>query len=216
MADVIVPTILTNDPKQYRSLIESFNAFAKRVQIDIADGDFAPTQTIPTISVWWPKGWEVDLHMMVSRPSQHLPALLKLKPSLVIFHAEVGEDLLPIMQQLKDAGIKVGVALLKSTYPGNVKELIAASDHVLIFAGDLGQQGGTADMLQIEKVAHIRAIKKDIEIGWDGGVNLRNIRAIAHADIDVVNVGSAITAADDRPAMYQALIAEADKRGVLL
>ena len=47
-------------------------------------------------------------------------------------------------------------------------------------------------MLQIEKAPIVRSIKQDVEIGWDGGANLDNIRAIAHADFDVINVGSAI------------------------
>ncbi|MBR2997280.1 hypothetical protein IKF33_02525 [Candidatus Saccharibacteria bacterium] len=212
----IVPTILTADTNEYRSLVESFATFTRRVQIDISDGIFAQPATIPEFSAWWPKEWEVDIHMMVAKPSEHLPALLKLKPSLVIFHAEVEEDLIPIMEQLRNAGIKVGVALLKSTYPGRVKETINAADHVLIFAGDLGRQGGEADMLQIEKVPIIRSINKNVEIGWDGGVNLSNIRAIAHSDIDVINVGKAITQSTERPAIYKALVAEADKRGVVL
>lgn len=212
----IVPTILTADTNEYRALIESFNTFTHRVQIDIVDGVFAQPPTIPDFSTWWPRQWTVDLHMMVAKPSEHLPALLKLKPSLVIFHAEVQEDIIPIMEQLRNAGIKVGVGLLKSTYPGRVKETINAADHVLIFAGDLGRQGGAADMLQIEKIPIVRSINKNVEIGWDGGVNLSNIRAIAHSDVDVINVGNAITNSTERPAIYKALVAEADKRGVVL
>lgn len=212
----IVPTILTSDPNEYRALVESYDTFTKRVQIDIVDGVFAPTKTIPTTSVWWPRNWVTDLHLMVAKPSEHLPAILKIKPSLVIFQAEVSEDLLPIFQQLKAVGIRVGIALLKKTYPGKIKELISASDHVLIFAGEIGKQGGVADMLQIEKAPIVRSIKQDVEIGWDGGANLDNIRAIAHADFDVINVGSAIAKTTERSAMYNALIAEADKRGVLI
>lgn len=212
----IVPTILTADVNEYRSTVESYNTFARRIHIDIVDGVFAQPPTIPEFSAWWPREWQVDIHMMVAKPSEHLPALLKLKPSLVIFHAEVQEDIIPVMEQLRNAGIKVGVALLKSTYPGRAKEIINVADHVLIFAGDLGRQGGTADMLQIEKVPIVRSINKNVEIGWDGGVNLSNIRAIAHSDIDVINIGRAIAQSTERPAMYKALVAEADKPGVVL
>ena len=86
----------------------------------------------------------------------------------------------------------------------------------MIFAGELGRQGGAIDMMQIEKVPLIRAIKPEIEVGWDGGANLSNIRALAHANIDVINVGSAITQAADPAAMYQSLITESEKKGVLI
>ena len=46
--------------------------------------------------------------------------------------------------------------------------------------------------------------------------NLSNVRALAHADINVINVGSAITQAADAAAMYQSLVAESEKKGVLI
>ncbi len=212
----IVPTILTNNPEQYKQLVAIYQPFAKRVQIDIADGTFAPNTTIPVNNVWWPQGWEVDLHMMVVRPSEHMPVILQLKPSLVIFHAETGENLLPMFDQLHEANIKAGVALMKPTYPGEYKEFIEKADHVLVFAGEIGKQGSQADMLQTEKIQLVRDINPNCEIGWDGGANLRTTRAIAHAGADVINVGSALATAQDPTAMYEALMTEIDKRGVVL
>lgn len=213
---VIVPTILTNNPEQYKMLVAKFQPFAKRVQVDIADGTFAPAITIPVNNVWWPQGWEIDLHMMVVRPSEHLPIILQLKPSLCIFHAETGEDLLPIFDQLKNAGIKAGVALMKPTYPGNVRQFIEKADHVLVFAGEIGKQGSVADMLQTEKIQLIKDINPNVEVGWDGGANLKTVRAIVRAGADVINVGSALTTAEDPSAMYEALTSDLDKRGVVL
>ncbi|MBQ6394295.1 hypothetical protein IJH97_00875 [Candidatus Saccharibacteria bacterium] len=212
----IVPTILTGDLNTYKAQALAYSKFSHRLQIDVMDGTFTGTATVPVEQLAFPEGTEMDLHMMVLKPSEHLPRIFQLKPSLVILHAESGENLLPVFQQLKAQGIKCGVALLKTTYPGNVKPYIDAADYVLLFAGALGKQGGTADLLQIEKVKLVRAIKQDVEIGWDGGANMSNIRAIAHSDIDVINVGSAISQAQDPAAAYQQLVQEADQRGVRL
>ena len=198
----IVPTILSDNKQEYREKVE--------------DGVFAPTETLDITNVWWPKNWEADLHLMVARPSDHIDTILKLSPSLCIFHAETNEDLLPIFETLKNAGIKVGVALLPSTYPGNVKPYIDAADHVLIFAGQLGVQGGQADLMQMEKIALVRSMKPEVEIGWDGGANINNVRALAHADLDVINVGSAISNAPNPAEAFQELVAEIDKNGVVL
>ena len=153
---------------------------------------------------------------MMARPSESLDTIFKLSPSLCILHAEASEDLLPIFEQLKAHDIKCGVALLPSTYPGNVKQYIEAADHVLIFAGQLGVQGSPADLLQTEKVTLVRNIKPELEIGWDGGANLSNIRALAHADLDVINVGSALSQADNPADMFNQLVSEIDKSGVVL
>ena len=213
----IVPTILANNIDQYKRFEEVYSNFAKRVQIDICDGQFTPAPTVSEDEITFSEKWSaVDLHMMVTKPSLHLETILKLKPSLCIFHAEASENLLPIFDKLHEAGIKTGVALLKQTYPGNIQPYIEAVDHVLIFAGKLGQQGGEADMLQTEKVSIIRSIKEDVEIGWDGGANMQNIRALAHSDIDVINVGSALSHAQNAASTYQVMVAELDKSGVVL
>ena len=212
----IVPSILTDNKQDYRTQIEKINAFTRRVQIDVTDGKFAPTQTLDVTNVWWPKNWQADLHLMATNPSEQLDTILKLNPSLCILHAEASEDLMPTFQALKDAGIKVGVALLPSTFPGNVKQYIDEADHVLIFAGQLGMQGSPADLMQMEKIALVRNMKPEVEIGWDGGANLSNVRALAHADLDVINVGSAIALADNPAEVFQELVAEIDKNGVVL
>jgi ribulose-phosphate 3-epimerase len=211
----IVPTILTEDPNRYKQLVELYHPFAKRVQIDISDGSLSMARTVPETSVWWPRGWVVDLHMMVVQPSAHLDTLVKLKPNLVIFHSEVQEDLAPTAEALRQNGIKVGVAIMKQTFPGSIKTLIEMADHAMIFSGNLGQTGGTADLLQLEKVRIIQKIKKDIEIGWDGGANINNVRTIAQAGVTVINVGNAIANTDNPAQSYAALVAEAEKQGVM-
>lgn len=212
----IVPTITTSDQAFFDESLAKFSQFSKRVQIDASDGSFAPTTLVPLASMRIPEGVNIDLHVMSARPSEHMADIIKLKPRLCILHAEVDDDLNALFAQLKEAGIKAGLALIKTTFPGRVANLIQAADHVMIFAGELGSQGGTIDMMQTEKVPLIRNIKADVEIGWDGGANLSNVRALAHAGIDVINVGSAITQAADAAAMYQSLVAESEKKGVLV
>ena len=212
----IVPAILANSKQDFKVQVERINTFTRRVQIDIVDGMFAPNKTLDVTNIWWPKGWETDLHMMVMRPSEHLETIFKLMPSLCIFQAEAQEDLLPIFEALKQHEIKAGVALLPGTYPGAVQRYIEAADHVMVFAGQIGMQGSQADMLQTEKVPLIRAIKTDVEIGWDGGANMSNVRTLAHSDVDVINVGSAISQAPDPAAAFKMLVDEIDKTGVVL
>ena len=212
----IVPTVLTADPVDYRAQIERINLFSHHIQVDLTDGVFATSQTVGINDAIWPEGWTADMHMMVAEPSKYIETILKKAPALCIFHAEAKENLLPMFEKLKASGIRTGVALVKCTFPGAVKQYIEAADHVLIFAGQLGVQGSTADMMQMEKIALIRAIKPDVEIGWDGGANMTNIRALAHADLDIINVGSALSKAANPKAVYDEMVAEIDKSGVML
>lgn len=212
----IVPTVLSRDKQDYRAQLELINPITKRVQIDIADKSFTPNETIDITDAWWPKTWQTDLHLMTAKPSAMIDTVTKLGPSLCILHAEAQEDLLPVFAKLKEHNIKTGVALLPSTFPGAAKKYIDVVDHVLIFAGQLGLQGSQADLMQMEKIQIIREMKPEAEIGWDGGANLSNVRALAHADLDVINVGSAIMKAEKPAEMFKILTAEVDKSGVVI
>jgi len=212
---VIAPAILVETPDAYKEMIERLHGFAERVHIDVSDGEFAPTFTVGAAQLWWPQEWTVDIHAMVARPSEHLETLISLKPNMIIFHAEASEDVLPVLQHVKKFGIKAGLALLRPTVPSTVAAVIQEADHVMIFSGDLGKYGGTASMMQLEKVRLIRAIKPEVEIGWDGGVNAENAYSVAQGGVDVLNVGKTIATADDPKSVYATLVSEINKHGVL-
>jgi ribulose-phosphate 3-epimerase len=211
----IAPAVLAESPDDYKAQIERIAPFAQRVHIDISDGEFAPTFTVNEAQVWWPQEWIVDIHAMVARPSDHLETLVSLKPHMIIFHAEVNEDIVPTLQHVKKFGIKAGIALLRSTVPNTVAAAIKEADHVMIFSGDLGKYGGTANMMQLEKVRLIRNIRQDVEIGWDGGVTVANSYGIAQGGVDVLNVGGTIAKADDPKTVYATLVNEINKHGVM-
>lgn len=211
----IVPTVMAETVEQLQEATIRLQPFAKRVHIDISDGEFAPRFLLPPGQMSWPEGWQVDIHAMVARPSEYIAQFIQLRPSLVVLHVEASEDVVPHLQALKQAGIRAGVALLKTTVPANVALAISEADHVMIFSGELGKFGGTASMMQLEKIRLIRKINPEVEIGWDGGAKLDNAYTLAQGGVDVINVGGAITNAADPATMYVELEKEINKQGVI-
>lgn len=212
---IIAPAILTDNLEEYKARLEQVATFAQRVHIDISDGEFAPTFTINETDAWWPTDVLADIHAMVARPSEHVAALVAKRPNMIIFHAEAQEDLTKIFQYVRQNGIKAGLALQRPTVPTELAPLIAQVDHVMIFSGELGKYGGTASMMQLEKVRLIKSIRSDVEIGWDGGVNVDNAFSLKQGGVDVLNVGGAIMTNADPAAMYAKLTSEINKQGVL-
>lgn len=211
----IAPTILCETEDDYKATVERLHPFAERVHIDLTDGEFAPTFTVGVDQLWWPQEWTVDIHAMVARPSEYVDALIQLQPHSVIFHSEVAEDLSPTIDKLKKAGIKAGVALLKKTVPSTVQRYIEMADHVLVFSGDLGHYGGTASLMQLEKVRLVRKVQPNVEVGWDGGANPDNAFSLAQGGVNVINAGGAINKADDPEAAYVKMVDEANKQAVI-
>lgn len=201
----ICPTITAADDRTYRVQIEQVVEFAPRLHIDVADGILAPTKLLNPNHIWWPTGVRADVHVMYQQPKEILPALIDLRPQLIIFHAEADGDFTELAKQVRAHHIAVGVALLATTPATLIAAAIESIDHVLIFSGKIGYFGGHADLTLLEKVTQLKRLKPELEIGWDGGVNDKNAAALAAGGVDVLNAGGFIHGAKDPAAAYDTL-----------
>lgn len=212
---IIAPCITVETEEQYKAAVDKFTPFAQRVQVDVSDGEFAPVFLLAPDKLWWPQNWIVDIHAMVAHPIDYVDSLIALKPHLIIFHAETDNNLITALEKVKKYGIKTGLALLKTTVPNTVADVIRKVDHVLVFSGDLGHYGGTASLMQLEKVRLVKLINPNVEIGWDGGVSIDNAFTLTQGGVDVLNTGGALNNAEDPTGVYNALITEINKQGII-
>ena len=215
MSSVIAPAILAENAQQYKEQVDRITGFAERVHIDLTDGEFAPTVTVSIPELWAPEGWTIDIHAMVNKLDEYVPKLIALRPHLIIIHTEAEGDVLGALKEIKRSGIMAGLALLRPTVPQTVEELIKEAEHVLIFSGELGKFGGTASLMQLEKIRLVKMINPNVEIGWDGGVMVDNAYSLVQGGVNVLNVGGTIQKATDPPAMFAKLQQEISKTGVL-
>ncbi len=203
---LIVPTVTAENPHTYREEVERVAGLVDRIHIDLADGVLAPTRLINPVQAWWPEALTVDVHLMYQKPAEHIEPVISLKPTLVILHAEADGDLVSMLGDLKDVGIRPGLALLEASQPEDFMTEILQADHILIFGGKLGYHGGEANMELLDKVAKIKEINGSAEIAWDGGINDENIRQISDAGIDILNVGGFIQKASAPQDAYDILV----------
>ena len=206
---------MAENAQQYKEQVDRITGFAERVHIDLTDGEFAPTVTIGIPELWAPEGWTIDIHAMVNKLDEYVPKLITLRPHLIIIHAEAKGDVLGALKEIKRSGIMAGLALLRPTVPQTVEELIKEAEHVLIFSGELGKFGGTASLMQLEKIRLVKMINPNVEIGWDGGVMVDNAYSLVQGGVNILNVGGTIQKATDPPAMFAKLQQEISKTGVL-
>lgn len=195
---VVCPTVTATDTHVFRTQIERIQGFAKRIHIDLADGILAP-KLLDVSQLWWPENRIIDVHLMYQRPLYYLEAIIKLKPNLIIVHAEADGDFKQIAAILKAANIKIGVALLASTPLDAILPEVGSIDHILIFSGNLGHFGGQANLDLLNKAKRIKSlpIGKPIEVGWDGGISDKNVKLLARGGVDVLDVGGFIQRSDN-------------------
>ncbi len=189
----ICPTITAETKEVFSKQLKTASKLAKRIHFDVSDASLAPNKLLSLKSMSWGKQVLADIHVMSTHPHPELLLALKLKPHLVIIHAEADIDLIASARSLRQNDIKAGVALLQKTPLNLIGQYLLEFDHVLVFSGNLGYQGGsTANLNLIEKVKAIKNINREIEIGWDGGVNDTNISSLVASGVGVVNVGGFI------------------------
>ena len=189
----ICPTVTVQNMEDFKSQLEKAASLSMRLHIDLSDGSLAPRNLLPVADMNWPSNLQIDLHAMVMQPDKILNELIRSKPKLVIVHAEAEGNMYELAKRFKINRIKVGVALLQPTPAAVVMPALDLIDHVLIFSGNLGYQGGSSvDFSLIDKITQLKYAKPSLEIGWDGGVNDTNIADLIRSGVDVINVGGYI------------------------
>ena len=202
----ICPTITADSDEKFRDQLKRVSPFAKRLHIDIADGTLAPRKLLPISKMHLPHSIPIDFHIMCREPLKEVKEAVTKKPNLVIVHAEEYGDFDKLAHFLREHKIKVGVALLQATQAEVIEPVLGLIDHVLIFSGNFGYQGGShADLTLLDKVKTLKKLKPELEFGWDGGVKELNIKDIAKGGVEVINVGGYIQQAPDPRAAYAKL-----------
>lgn len=211
---VICPTITAETEQEYQRQMEVVAHFSRRIHIDLSDGQFTPNQLVTPEAAWWPVGMLADIHLMYKRPLSAIEAILEHGPNMIIVHSEADGDYSQIVSLCNHAKVRVGLALLPQSQPEAILPAIDSVDHVLIFSGNLGYQGGSrADLELLNKLSILKAHKPDLEIGWDGGINDQNISQLVSSGIDVLNVGGYIGHSDNPAQAYSTLQRIADETG---
>lgn len=204
---IITPTITTDDPHIYREQLELIASFADGVHLDFADGIFAPTKLLPVAQAWRHDDIITHAHVMYQDPLECIDDIIALEADLVVLHAE-SDNVKEALERLVENGTRTGIALLPETSVKDLQELEIDDlfEHILVFGGKLGYQGGTADLTQLDKVKALKKLYPDAEYAWDGGVSDLNVRDLASAGVEVLNAGGYIKNAPDPKKAYETLV----------
>ena len=201
----IAPAVLAATPAEYKERLQKVQGFARRLHIDIADGEFAPATTIRLSQVYGPEEVLLDLHLMLARPDSQLDNALSLKPHLIIVHAEADVDIDKFINSVQPLGVKAGLAILPSTSVEDVAEWLPRLDHLLVFLGDLGHYGGEFKASCLPKIGQAKTHNPELEVSVDGGINDQTAAAALDAGADVLVSGSFIQQAPQPTKAYRQL-----------
>ncbi len=182
----IVPAILEKDISSFLDKAEKVKGFAKRVQVDIIDGKFAPATTvIPEAlkEVDLPVEIEFEAHLMVEEPHDWIERCVEAGITAVYGQVEKMTDKVAFVADAQFAGLRAGLAYALETPLTDLEDVINNLDAVLLMSSKLGTQGKEDfDEKVLEKIKEIRKIDKNIKIIVDGGIDGKDIKRCFEAE----------------------------------
>ncbi|QQR52317.1 hypothetical protein IPG36_07240 [bacterium] len=207
---ILAPTINATDPADYARRIGNVKGLAKRLHIDVGDGVFTDVRTVGLSQVYDIDGVPFDLHLMMNHPEGHFENICALMPQLVIVHFEAPCARAEFFKDLRRVDIKVGLAINTETTIDQAASVLQDINHLVVFTGQLGHNGGEFRADCLEKIAQARAINPNLEIAVDGGLNQTTASLAIEAGADVLDVGSFIHDAKDPEIAFVAMEAIAE------
>jgi ribulose-phosphate 3-epimerase len=180
----IIPAILEKDISSFLEKAERVKNFAKRVQVDIIDGKFSPTETvIPEALKDIDSPIEFEAHLMVEEPHEWIERCVEAGITGVYGQVEKMTDKVNFIADAQFAGLKAGLAYALETPLTGIEEIINNLDAVLLMSSRLGTQGKEDfDVAVLEKIKEIRKIDKNIKIIVDGGIDAKDIKKCFEAE----------------------------------
>lgn len=205
MTPKIAPSVLAADFANLQKDAELINkSEADFFHIDIMDGRFVPNISfgIPvTEAIAKHAKKPLDIHLMIVEPEKYVPAFAACGAEYISVHYEACPHLHRNLQQIKDLGVKAGVALNPHTPVELLEPVIKDVDMVCIMSVNPGFGGqkfieGTYDKVKkLKEIISKHNAPTLIEI--DGGVNANNAPMLVNAGADVLVAGSFVFNAED-------------------
>ena len=214
MSIMVCPSILSADFSRLAEEIQDVEANgADCIHLDLMDGHFVPNLTfgVPVVAALRScTQLPFDAHLMVEHPETYINGLAKAGVQYVTVHQEACIHLDRVLQQIREAGMKCGVALNPATPVSTVSCVASQIDMILIMSvnpGFGGQQFIPYTLTKIRQANELLAATGNTQavIEVDGGVNARTVQSVKNAGASFLVAGSAVFGAADRKAAIAAL-----------
>jgi len=208
----VAPSILSADFGRLGEQVKTvMDAGARVIHVDVMDGHFVPPITIGPLIVEGIRdqvheaGGFLDVHLMIERPERHVESFAQAGADGITVHVEATPHVHYAVKEVREAGLKAGVALTPHTPAEAVSQLAGDVDLVLCMTVNPGWGGQRYIEGSERKVAQLKRLLPQAAIEVDGGIDEQTAPTVAQAGARLFVAGSAVFGADDPAAAYTAI-----------
>ena len=151
----------------------------------------------------------IDVKLGCIDPENRIAEFAVAGADAISFHPEATKQPAAVAQRIRDAGIAPGIVLNPGTAVASVAPLLDIVDLAVVMLVSPGYGGPKYTELAVEKVKALRALRPDLHISVDGGVNAKIAPELLRAGANVLVAGGAIFKADDKASVVAELIGNA-------
>jgi ribulose-phosphate 3-epimerase len=210
---IIAPSLLAADFYNLEAECKMLNkSQADWYHLDVMDGRFVPNISFgPMLIEVFRKNTSkiCDVHLMIEEPGNYAEAFKKAGADILTVHYEACTHLHRNIQQIKNLGMKAGVALNPHTPVESLEDILADIDLVCVMSVNPGFGGQSFIPYTFTKIKQLRKMINDkslnVHIEIDGGVTLENAKSIIDAGADVLVAGNTVFKSTDPAATIAAL-----------
>ncbi len=210
---IIAPSLLSANFLQLQKDCEMLNeSEADWFHLDVMDGQFVPNISfgMPIIAQLRKATKKVfDVHLMIQEPDKYANAFKEAGANILTVHIEACNHLHRNIQQIKNLGMKAGVALNPHTSIHLLEDIIHEIDVVCVMSVNPGFGGQIFIPHTLKKINGLKkmivANHSNALIEVDGGVTLANAASIIEAGADILVAGNTVFKSTNPMATIHAL-----------
>ena len=185
------------------------------LHVDIMDGHFVPLFGLNP--VWLKQIKKVysidqDFHFMAYMTKEMLDPYFSLEPVGITIHLEAGKkkENLEILQQIKEKGIRAGIAISPESEWEEIKPYLDAVEEILVMSTVPGREGSVFIESTYEKIRCIKHLiteqERNTTLSVDGGLNLERALDCIRNGADRIIMGRAFFGSSQKKELVKEIV----------